>query len=144
MIGILAEGEATGIFNTPTLWAEFIAAVLGIAVIAIWRLVNKYLPPDEHGPPPINVAAAAVDAMTEVVDRNTDKKKKEPVMTEPDVTPEPEAHTVSDEPEVLVLDEVDTTEEAGEDAGDTPSGWTPEGGNTKGEEFAPESVKGDE
>lgn len=128
MIGLLAEGEATGIFNTPTLWAEFFAAVLGIAVIAIWRLVNKYLPPDEHGPPPVNVAAAAVSAMTDAMQTRSETKER-PVSEQPD--------------EVPVLDEVDETETAGDDAGPAPKGWTPEGSDP-GEEFTPEPVKGDE
>lgn len=42
-------------------WDQFIAAVLGIAVTVIVRLVNKYLPPAEDRP----VLAAAAEAKAE-------------------------------------------------------------------------------
>jgi hypothetical protein len=41
------------------------------------------------------------------------------------------------------LDEVDTSEDGGEDATPAPHGWTPEG-EDPADEFTPEPVKGDE
>lgn len=55
--------------DVPTVWAEFISAVLGIAVVVIWRAVNKWLPPDGHAPPPAGVAAATVNVAGELRER---------------------------------------------------------------------------
>lgn len=41
------------------------------------------------------------------------------------------------------MDDVDTSEDGGDDASPPPSGWTPEG-EADGDEFVPEPVKGDE
>ncbi len=35
-----------GLFNTSTFFAEFISTILGLIVAVLWRVVNKYLPPD--------------------------------------------------------------------------------------------------
>jgi hypothetical protein len=85
--------------------------------VAVWRLVNKYLPADPGDvPPPLGKG------------EYVKPRQKEKAVTEPDEEP--------------VLDVVDVSEDSGDDV-ETASGWTPEG-DTDPEKFTPEPVKGDE
>lgn len=75
-------------FGSGELFTEFVAAILGIAVVAIWRMVNKYLPNDsgvDNVPPPLGVGPAAVVANATVDDSQSkravppkQRKKAEP------------------------------------------------------------------
>lgn len=55
--------------------SQFIAALLGIGLVVVWRLVNKYLPPPPPGSPGVaeSIAEAKAAADQATKPRNPDE-----------------------------------------------------------------------
>jgi len=70
-----------GLFNTSTLWAEFIAAILGLIVVVLWRVVNKYLPPDADDRQMAAAIAEAQEREKELKDALAEVKRQSDLAT---------------------------------------------------------------